>query len=249
MTGLNGFTFDTMNSVDHGIIMLQPPPRIIPERDVTVVSVPGRSGDLIIDNGRYKNVRIPYTCAIFPGENQTLREAADAALIRLQRSGSYLRLEDTYEPDHFRLARLSGELSMESIVEQAGKFTIQFDCKPQRFLKSGETAVAMDAPGTIENLTGETALPLIRVYGDTTVYTSGTLTIGDITVEISTMLAQMVLDCERQDAWFVTDDGTVTRRNGTFNAPEFPRLLPGENAVSWTGCVKRLEIIPRWWTV
>ena len=113
MMDINGFIFGGMDSADCGIILREPPPILVPERDQETVSIPGRSGDVVLDNGRYKNVRIPYTCAILPEEYQTLREAADAATAQLCRVRSYARLENTYEPDHFRLARIYGEISAE----------------------------------------------------------------------------------------------------------------------------------------
>ena len=42
-----------------------------------------------------------------------------------------LALRPTYDPDRFREARVQGSYSVESIVEQAGKLEIAFDCKPQ----------------------------------------------------------------------------------------------------------------------
>ena len=244
MTGLNGFVFGGLDSVSSGIIMLQPPPIVIPERDVETISIPGRSGDVLWDNGQYKNIRIPYNCAIFPDDTQTLREAVDAAVMLLHRSGSYERLEDTYNPDYFRQARIYGEISAESIMEQAGKFTLTFDMKPQRFFKSGEYPVTFGEHGSLYNATGRTALPLIRVYGNG----AGSVTVGEITVQISSMDQHLVLDCDTQNAYNEMEN-TVNNWNSKISAPVFPQLHPGENPISWTGGVERLEIIPRWWTL
>lgn len=56
---------------------------------------------------------------------------------------------------------------------KAGEFTITFDCQPQRFLKSGETAVAVASGGTITNPTLFDASPILEVYG------YGNITIGE----------------------------------------------------------------------
>lgn len=45
-------------------------------RDVTYISVPGRSGDLITDNGKYKNIDIPYDCILLNNTEKGFAELA-----------------------------------------------------------------------------------------------------------------------------------------------------------------------------
>lgn len=53
----------------------------------------------------------------------------------------YQRLEDSYEPDTFRLARYIGPMDIENLMLRAGRFGLEFDCKPQKFLKKDETGI------------------------------------------------------------------------------------------------------------
>ena len=55
----------------------------------------------------------------------------------------------------------------------------------------------------------------------------------------------VILDCEAQNAYGA---GGVNR-NATISAPEFPALETGETAVSWTGSITGVSVIPRWWTL
>lgn len=242
---LNGFSLNDLLSQDFGIIMTAPPPEVIAERDLEIISIPGRSGDLIIDNGRYKNVTIPYQCAILPKENLTLREAAIQAVKLLKPAGNYARLEDTYNPDYFRMARVHASISVDSVVEQVGTFQVKFDCKPKRFLKTGETAIVFNTTSTLSNPTEFNALPLITVYGTA----EGTVTVGNATVEIKSITDQITLDCDTQNAFRQVGDGAAENYNGNISAQQFPELLPGNNPVSWTGGITKVEIIPRWWTL
>lgn len=106
-----------------------------PERDVSVISIPGRNGDLIIDNGRYKNIKVEYPGFIAKNFQQNARGARSWLTSPL----GYKRLEDDYNPDEFRLARFIDGLEFEMLGEnEAGETTVTFDCLPQRFLKSGE---------------------------------------------------------------------------------------------------------------
>ena len=75
---------------------------------------------------------------------------------------------------------------------------------------------------------------------------AGTLTVGGRTVTIKNLPdGYVILDCEAQNAYGA---GGVNR-NATISAPEFPALETGETAVSWTGSITGVSVIPRWWTL
>lgn len=205
-----------------------------PERDTTKISVPGRNGDIDLDNGRYKNIDLKYPAFIaeeFSGNMEAFRNAMLGKI-------GYQRLEDTYHPDEFRLARYKGGLDVKPLKSLvAGEFNITFDCKPQRFLKSGETAVEYTAAGSISNPTEMTALPLVRTYG------TGTLTIGSVTITITAAEGYTDIDCEKQEAY---KGSTNCNANIVLTNGEFPELAPGANAISFTG-LTQVDITPRWW--
>lgn len=237
------FILNDLDSRDYGIIMTKAPPLVLAERETETVSVAGASGDLHIDMGRYKNVTIPYQCAILPVKGSTLRETVEAATPLLRPTAGYHRLEDSFTPNLYRVARIGTAVSVESIVERAGSFTIEFDCKPQRFYKSGEFAVTLTGAGGLYNQTEFPAKPIITVYGSG----AGTLTVGEVTVEIKTLADYITLDCEIQDAY---RKGVSTQNmNGCIAADVFPTLEPGSNTIKWTGGITKIEIIPRWWTL
>lgn len=244
MTGINGFILGNFDSEKYGIIMTAPPPEVFAERDVEIISVAGRSGDLTKDNGRYKNIEIPYSCAVFPVDGKTLRQTVVDAVDALRVATGYQRLENTYTPEYFRMARVTGGLSVSSIVEKAGEFTLTFNCCPQRYLIDGEETVVFLSASTLSNPSNEIALPLITVYG----IGPGEISVGGVTVEILALEDQVTLDCEIQNAYRQVGDAPPANKNGEISAPIFPVLNPGDNAVSWTGGITKVEIIPRWWT-
>ena len=233
----NMFIFNGRSSEDFGLILSGIGTFASTSRDISSVSVPGRNGDLLIDNGRYHNVELTYEAAI----PRQFRRRFDEFRPFMLSSLGYRRLEDTYHPDEYRMARFAGNLSPEMVGAAfiAGRFDLVFDCKPQRFIKSGEIPVTFSAPGALYN-SGFEALPLITVYGSG----AGTVTVGDVTVTLNSIDDYVVLDCDIQDAY----RGTANKNN-TIYAPEFPTLPPGECLISWTGGVTRIEIVPRWWTL
>lgn len=230
------FIFDGVSTSDYGIIISGDGVFPRAERDVSYVNIPGRDGALMYDNGRFHNVTVSYTCGI----ERDFAQKFSAFCAALPPTG-YHRLEDTYHPDEYRLAAMVGELAPERLGANwaAGEFEIKFDCKPQRFLKSGEIPVEFTVPSTLRNVWMD-ALPLVTVYGTG----AGTVTIGGDTVTIKAIDGSVTLDCDTQNAY-----KGVANKNASIYAPTFPRLTRGDNVVSWTGGVSKVEIVPRWWTI
>lgn len=232
----NWFTYDGKSSADFGVYISGLNTFGAAERDQSNVSVAGRNGELTIDNGRYKNTALVYPAFIHDNFSANIAAFRNFLLSRK----SYKRLEDTYHPDEFRIAKFSGAFDAVAIdTLRAGEFSLTFDCYPQRYLKRGEQEYTFDAPGSIRNDTTQTALPLIRAYGD------GELTINGITITISGSDSYTDIDCDLQEAY--KDTLSVSKNNTiTLDDGEFFNLSSGDNTVSFTGMTSVI-IKPRWW--
>ena len=153
--------------------------------------------------------------------------------------GGYKRLEDTLHPDEYRLAYLAGPLEPETIpYNRAGTFALDFGCKPQRFLKSGEDVLTVVSGGKLYNPTGCAALPLIRL----TLTGDAKLNVGGVQMSVAGHTGPMWIDCDLQDAYY-----NNTNLNKYLTAPEFPVLGAGATQVSWSGGIDKCEVVPRWW--
>lgn len=233
--------FDGVCSSDFGIYLTDIRIADSPKRDVSFLSVPGRNGDLIVDNKRWHNVDITYSLAIATGFSDRF-DAFKAAL--LSKNG-YQELSDSIYPDVFRMAIVKEPIQPETMrFNHTGAFDVTFHCKPQRYLKSGQFSCTITEATALYG-DGFVAKPLITVYGSG----AGTLTIGDTTVEIKDMADQLTLDCDLQTAYRQVGDAAPENMNGSIYAPNFPELGKGENPISWTGGVTKIDIIPRWWTI
>lgn len=207
-----------------------------PSRDADTITIPGRNGALTLDNGRYNNIEVSYPAFIM--DNYDNRVEALRNFI-LAQSG-YKRLEDTYHPEEFRLARWKGEFNADTEDNLlAGQFELSFDCYPQRFLKEGETPVEFTSAGSIVNRFSQAALPLIRAYG------TGSFSIGGISVQITSASSYTDIDCDLQECY---KDSLATNCNGNvvLTSGSFPKLNPGANAVTLSG-ISKLIITPRYW--
>lgn len=232
--------FNGVSSESLGILIEHPPNYEYPKKDLEIVHVPGRNGDVILDKGSWQNVDRSYEIAI-AGPESGFAAAAAALSKWLHGPSGYARLEDSYEPDFFRVAFYQENNTITNLLTAAGRATVKFNCKPQRFLKSGEAAVSFEAAGTLTNPTAFAALPVVTVSGEG----DGAVRVGDRAVRITGMTGALVLDSVLQDAYRDTEN-----LNSLVALPDgFPRLLPGDNDISFTGGVTGLSLIPNWWTL
>ena len=131
------FIYNGRSSDEFGLIVEQYPPRPFPSRKSDVYSIPGRSGDLIVEQDAFTNYIQPYEVYISPGSVGMQRRAALIARWLLGSSG-YNRLIDEYDPTVYRDARFMGGFSFLNALNKFGRATIEFDCKPQRWIIDAE---------------------------------------------------------------------------------------------------------------
>lgn len=233
--GVNTFTYNGTSSSTYGIFIEHRPVMSFPKRVIESISVPGRSGNLLFDTGAYENVTLTYQVAYKGSVRPT---GVDIATWLYQ--NDYLDLTDTYEPTYFRKAVYVSPLNVTDIINVAGRATITFDCKPQRYLLSGQTVLSPTKGSSISNAY-QPSLPVITISGSG----NGTVTIGNTTVTITGQTAAIVLDSERQTAESGGNNANslISLSNG------FPVLEHGSTTVTWTGGVSSISVVPNWWTL
>ena len=215
------------------------------EPDIESVAIPGRNGDLTLSNNRWHNSEVYYRCFI-PKQFKNNYDSFRATL--LSKAG-YFRLEDTYRPNEYRMARVSGGLDISSIewVNDTGSFTVRFDCMPQRFMTSGESYITLTTGDKLDNAYLYDALPNIRTKG----YGTITFTNGDyscsITIGQNTFTYYVYTDCDEMDCRM----SNYTNRNSylTLNNNVFPKLPPGKTTITFDNTFTDVGIKPRWWTL
>lgn len=157
--------FDGEDSRNYGVYITGEAVYNAPARDVEMVSIPGRNGSFALDNGRFENIEVSYPAGIFAETEADFAQAiSDFRNLLCSRNG-YVRLTDDYNPNEYRMAIYKSGLEVEPAQLKAGEFNIVFDCKPQRFLTSGETAQAVADGETLTNPTLFGSSPLIRCKG------------------------------------------------------------------------------------
>ena len=213
-----------------------------PERDVESVEIPGRTGNLTIDKGRWKNIEIEYSVAIV---NEAEFKVDELRAFLLSLSG-YVRIESTFEPEYYRMGRLIGTPTPKAYKE-AATITLTFDCQPQKFLKSGE--LALDTPentsATVYNPTVYTARPRIMIMVNT--HPTGSIGITnyvryfaagqehDVDVGHSVITVQkyvttaIYIDCETQMAYTNLNESAMDKIV-SIEGGDWPKFMPKRHA-------------------
>lgn len=206
----------------------------VPERDVDVISIPGRSGELTIDNECYKNIERKL---IFYTRNIERLQEFEAFLSSLK---GYVRIETTIESEHFYLARISG-YEIGGIGNRTGAITVILNCKPQRYLISGENKIVLNKSRGLYNDTFYDARPLLRVYG------VGSIKIGNVEIYILKNTSYIDIDTDLMEAY---RDGANCNADISLMGYEFPILKSrSKTQITINGGISKVEIIPRWWTI
>lgn len=266
---INTLTFDGLKSSDYGVFLAGDGVFDSPARRGEMVTIPGRNGTLFMDEDSFDNIEVTYPAFIGTDARADFSDKLRRLRSDFAARRTYKRLTNTYHPDEFRLGVFhKGVETDPAYYTRAGRFNLVFDCKPQRFLTSGEIPLTFTAKGEITNPTPFASNPLLKVTGN------GNFSIGDYQVLVSGNPGTFWIDCEIMEAyipaaeiykWTDEQDALMTDEHGfdiefangpvypsnmlkyvVFANHEFPQIVPGMNAIEVDG-ITELVIVPRWW--
>lgn len=235
----NYLMINGVSSADFGVYISGPGTFSAPAREVQMLQIPGRNGDLIVKADRLQNYELVYPafiCRNFDSNIAALRNY-------LLSQPSYLRLEDSYHPDEFRVGVYTGPFDPEVTQRlRAAKFDLSFNVKPQRFLKSGEVYLTFTGTSPIlENPTLFDAKPILRLQGNGTFRIN---TLNYYTVQ-NNENETITIDCELMECY---TGATARNADVLYTGTDTPVLKPGQNRLLFTD-FEEVQLMPRWWTV
>lgn len=227
---MDWFEWNGRHCTEYGIHVTEQPPVTIPSERVTFTNVPGRSGSLTTLEGDdvFDDLLLTASCFI-----------ADPA--RIPAIAAWLKGSGTVafanRQGGFYHARIVNQIPFEKILRgnPHRAFAVNFRCKPFWY-QAGVEPITLTTSGTfITNPGSVFSEPVITVYGSGEV----TLMVGMTITELE-ITDSITLDTPLMEAY----SGSTSMNNRM--SGDFPTLLPGQNAVSWTGNVSRVVIQPNW---
>lgn len=225
------FEWNDVRCTEYGIHVLEQPVLMLPNERTTFVDVPGRSGSLTVLEGDAvcDDLVLTAQCMV---EN----------LERYEEIASYLRgsghVTFANRPEGYYEARIVNQIPFEKILRgnPHRTFTVNFRCKPFWYAESAPAITVTQSSSFVTNPGNVYAEPVITVYGSGTI----TLMVGMSISDLSGIAGSITLDTPLMEAY-----SGVTSMNSAMSG-EFPVLLPGANAISWTGNVSKVVIEPHW---
>ena len=224
------FEWNDVRCTEYGIHVLEQPPVMIPSERVTFTDVPGRSGSLTQLEGDdvYDDMVLTATCLI-----------ADPS--RIPEIAAWLRGSGTVtfanRQGGFYHAHVVNQIPFEKILRgnPHRSFAINFRCKPFWYLSDVKPITLTTSGSFITNPGCVASEPVTTVYGSGEI----TLMVGMTITELE-ITDKITLDTSLMEAY-----SGSTSMNSCMSG-DFPSLLPGKNAVSWSGNVSRVKIQPNW---
>lgn len=229
---MTSMTFKGVTSAAMGVVVLEYPPITKPAARVKTETIPGRSGALTLQSApAYETYDKGVRCRLL---SSAVLENVSAWL-----NGSGLLVLGN-EPAYAYLARVDDKIDFEKVMpgHDARVFEVTFTVHPEKRLATPEADIVLIENGTVANPGTLSSRPkiLVNATGDVT------LMIGQYITDLEGLTEPILLDSEL---------GMATNAAGTLNASalvsgDWPLLMPGNNAISWTGAVTSITITPRW---
>lgn len=239
-------------SSDYGVYITGEAVYNAPERDVNMITIPGRNGTFAQDNGRFNNITVTYPAGLIQQTDTDFKQAISDFRNALCSRTGYRRLEDDYHTDEYRMAVYKNGLEVTPANLEAGEFSITFECKPQRFLKSGETWTTATQGLTFSNPTLFEAAPLLEVKGYGTIkLTQGDYAVKDIVVDQSADNRALYIDCETGFSYYQEPAHKESAGSRVTLPTDLPRFTATGNNRFTTipNTITSFKVQPRWWKI
>lgn len=209
-------------------------------RDVEIVEIPGKNGDIVIDNGRYKSVAFSPKFIMWKKSNFMSFEEQQNALTDLM-TGAYGYSEMTIlgNSNYTYMARVVDEVRITLDDEVSAEVEINFSLKPIKYITSGLNTVNLVNGAILNNIGKVSSNPMIVLTGTGNV----TLTLGSKTVVFKNITDGVVVDFEHKT---VTNLDKNSPKWETLYTWPLPSIPVGSNKISWDNSGFKISMIPRW---
>lgn len=248
---MGNFIFNGVSAADLGLVVDEFPAQHAPRKNITTITIPGRSEPLHQWDGSYAPFTKRYVCWF---RDTPVAGTAHRVKAWLLSAPAGARLEDTFDEDVYHNATYAGGADIENALDRFGRVTVEFECAAPAYLKYGEMPIRIrpNTPTVIINDTAFPAYPLLTIHGNGSlgcvIHVNGE--------EINVLwgaggAVSLCFDCAMHEAWKIVD-GVESPANDLFSLTihSFPQLAPGENTVEIRGVgAEYMELVPRFWTL
>ena len=132
-------------------------------------------------------------------------------------------------------ARVNNQIEFSRVIRSLKRFAVEFEVQPFMY-EAVPSTIILTEPTDILNTGTFESEPIITVYGQGNI----TLTFNNSNIILNNIEEKITINSEILNAY----DGNLSLNNKM--SGDFPFFKLGENNISWTGSVTKLEITPNW---
>lgn len=231
------FKYNNKNLEDFGLRLLNDLTFASPEEDVDFVEIKGRDGVVTMPNNRLDVVKRTFEFYINTKGYRSIEEASEQLINHLRKDKGFFDLEWTGDTKHIYKAMHHEVLSVGRINDKLGRVDLTFTMHPVKYVKGGFTEVPLGT--SINNPTSRPSSPRLKITGTGNI----TIKIGKDSLVLKNVDGGVIVDSQSHT---ITDlSGTRPQWDKVTSYP-FPKISTGSNAVTKTGSVTSITVIPRW---
>ncbi|EPB8168485.1 distal tail protein Dit [Clostridium perfringens] len=215
---------------DIGVSIVRRSPAILANKNINVINRVGADGDLYEDLGGRKDIIIPVECNFISDNPKEVFRRVKHWLNNIEDN----KLIFTDDPGWFYKVVNVEIGQMEVKFKRKGEFTINFTCRGWQYSLDGDEFLEIENNTMLYN-EYDLAKPLIYVEGN-----------GEITITINNNKFKVMV----KDYLYIDSELEIAYREKTdclnIDEGDYPLLEYGENNISFTGNVSKIEMKPRW---
>lgn len=227
------FIFKGQKTTDFGIEISKFPDIIKPERNMQVVSIPGRNNNLYIDENTYNSYSLNFECVINPFAKN--KQHIDKIISWLNGFGDLII---STEKDKIYNAVIRNSIPFSDTIGVFPKFPIIFEVQPLKKSVNFRNEIVEITKKTIINNTGTVdSDPTITIFGSGNV----TLKVNEEEFSIKDINQYITINSEFLEVYKDKEN-----QNNKYNNFDFPKFKQGQNIVDFIGNVEKIIIEPNW---
>ena len=231
------FEYNGQSSTDFGLLISADLSFTSPATRGEFVTIDGEDGELFFGDGKLSNVTKAFQVYLDSSEFDSFDEQTSLISNWLKNNPHFSDLTFIGDDDYVYQAIYTDEYDLEGTLGDYGRGVITFKCKPYKYLVSG--LLESQLKSTLTNTTNRIAKPKLTIKGSGNV----TVKIGDSVLTIKGMDGGCVIDTLYSQATSLDGSRAIWDKITTW---PLPTIAPGKQAVTVTGNVTDIRIIPRW---
>ena len=204
----------------------------------------GRSGDIPLDENAYENTNLSLNMYM-KAESEEEMYSNRTKLMSLFDTGDYVDFVPYFDYDKVYSVMVVGSVVFTS--HRKYRFNeiaeLELTVKPFKYYRDNQHIIATNG-GSIHNVHHNDSLPVMKLtgVGDSTISVNGRPFV------IKNIQEYIIIDSQVQHSYKEVAAGLVNENSKIYTL-DYPVLKKGNNKITWTGNLSKVEIQPRWWTL